>query len=162
MPGSEAHGSMLAPQVWKLSVKEGPRSSSSWVFMTTSLHSHDWPIHWPLADSTSEAGEVGLKVPTLFFLMFIYLFWETEQGRAEREERENFRQALHCQHRSLYRAQNHEPWNHDLSQNQESNAQPNKPPRCHWKFQPFNHMKNHLVLLETSPCLRMGSKSHHD
>ena len=41
-------------------------------------------------------------------------------GGAERErERENPKQAPHCQHRAWCRAQSQEPWEHDLSQNQE-------------------------------------------
>ena len=48
------------------------------------------------------------------------------RGGAERDgERENPKQALHCQHRPRHRARTHEPFDHDLSRNQEST--PNRP-----------------------------------
>ena len=64
------------------------------------------------------------------FLMFIYVFWERAQersikqageGQGERET-ENPKQAPRCQHRAQCGAQIHKPWDHDLSENQESDA----------------------------------------
>ena len=52
-----------------------------------------------------------------------YLFLrEYEQGRGTERERENPKQALCCQCRAWCGAQSHELWDHDLSQNQESEA----------------------------------------
>ena len=66
--------------------------------------------------------------------MFIYLFWEKEReheyvsrGGAERE---NSKQAPHCQRRAQCGARSRELWDHDLSWNQESDASPTEPPRC--------------------------------
>ena len=54
--------------------------------------------------------------------MFTYLLLEREQaGEGQREsDRENPKQALHCQHRVQRGAQTHEPWDHDMSQNQQT------------------------------------------
>ena len=54
----------------------------------------------------------------LFFLKFMYLFWEREwSGEGQRErERENSKQALHCQCRALCGAWTHELWDHDSAE----------------------------------------------
>ena len=63
-----------------------------------------------------------------FFFKFIYFEREREResarvGEGQRErERENPKQALHCQHRARHGAQTHEPGDHDLSRNQESDS----------------------------------------
>ena len=51
-----------------------------------------------------------------FFLIFIYFKREREKERAhkqregaEREDRENSKQVLHCQHRARHGARSHEP-----------------------------------------------------
>ena len=64
--------------------------------------------------------------------MFIYLFWEraSTEERQRVREKENPKQALHCQHRAQRGAQAHKPWDYDLSQNQVLDAQPTEPPRC--------------------------------
>ena len=53
-----------------------------------------------------------------FFYFFIYLILECAHimGEGQREtERENPKQAPHCQHRAWHEAQSHELWDHDLS-----------------------------------------------
>ena len=52
---------------------------------------------------------------------------KVEEGEGERE---NPKQALHCQPRARCGAQSYEPQDHDLSQNQESDAQPTEASRC--------------------------------
>ena len=69
----------------------------------------------------------SVKHPTLFFLsLFILRETETEQygeGQRERErEGENPKQAPCHQHRAPVGAPAHEPRDHDLSQDQESDA----------------------------------------
>ena len=53
---------------------------------------------------------------SFFFLsflkcLFIYLFWkrESREGAERERERENPKQALHCQHRARHKARSHEP-----------------------------------------------------
>ena len=73
---------------------------------------------------------------TLFSILCIYVFIclileiEHEQGRARGRERkrENLKQAL-CSAQSPMRGSIPQPWDHDLSQNQESDAQLTEPPR---------------------------------
>ena len=82
----------------------------------------------------------------LFFLLFIYLFWETERknasgGGAEKErrrERENPKQAPSCQHRTLRGAWTHEPRDHDLSWSQtlKQLSHPGAPPTNFCSKQP--------------------------
>ena len=65
-------------------------------------------------------------------LMFVYFEREREsaQGRGrERGERENPKQALHCQHGAQCRAWTHEPWDHDLGQNRVGGLTTEQP-RC--------------------------------
>ena len=50
------------------------------------------------------------------------------KGVAERGG-ERILSRLHALHRALHRARSHEPWDHDLSRNQESDDQPTEPPR---------------------------------
>ena len=49
------------------------------------------------------------------------------RGGTERQERKNPKQALRHSHRAQHRAWTHKPQDHDLSQNQESGAQPSHP-----------------------------------
>ena len=60
--------------------------------------------------------------------MLSYLFWGVCKHRGG-TEREHSKQSYHCQCRAWYRARSHEPWDHDLSRNQELDAQPTKPHR---------------------------------
>ena len=68
----------------------------------------------------------------------MYFERETERDRQRERasrrgaERENPKQlqALSCQHRAQCGAQTHELQDHDLSRNQESDAQRTEPPRC--------------------------------
>ena len=54
---------------------------------------------------------------------------ENRSGGTEGDgERENPKQALHCLHGAWCEAQTWELWDHDLSQNQELDAQPAEPP----------------------------------
>ena len=64
----------------------------------------------------------------LFFLEFLFIVCErenasawAEEGQRERE-RENPKQALQGQHRAGREAWTQEPWDHDLSWNQESDT----------------------------------------
>ena len=50
----------------------------------------------------------------IFFVKLIYLFWEVGRGK----ERENSKQALHCQCLAQRGAGTQEPWDHDLGGNQ--------------------------------------------
>ena len=67
-----------------------------------------------------------------YFLIFfnVYLFFggqretEHERGRGRERGRENPKQTLQDQHRAQCGAWTHEPWDHDLSQNQESMLNP--------------------------------------
>ena len=52
----------------------------------------------------------------------------SEGGAGEREA-ESPKQAPHCQCRAQHGARSQKPWNRDLSQNQESDAQVTEPPR---------------------------------
>ena len=62
----------------------------------------------------------------------VYLFWEGEgvwagegaEREKEREEREYPKQRPFCQCRARRRAQSHEPWDYDLSWNQELDSWP--------------------------------------
>ena len=56
--------------------------------------------------------------------LFIYLEreWAPMGGGAERTERDTLKQALHCQHRAQCRSQSHDRWDHDLSQDRESDT----------------------------------------
>ena len=61
----------------------------------------------------------------IYFIYFIFFFWrerDTQHVSREGAERENPKQALHCQLRAWCRAQTHELWDHDLSLNQGSDA----------------------------------------
>ena len=59
----------------------------------------------------------------LFFLKFTYLFLrERARERAREGQRENPKQAVCCQHRAQCGAWTHEPWDYDLSWNQELDA----------------------------------------
>ena len=91
------------------------------------------PLSLPLTHLYSVSVSLKNKHKKCFL---IYLFLrETEtarvgEGQRERErERENPKQAPICQHRARGGARTHEPWDHDLSWNQESDAQPTEPPR---------------------------------
>ena len=71
------------------------------------------------------------------FLLFVnvYLFMtdreKASRGGAEQEQvRENPKQTLCCKCRAWCRARSQEPWDHDPSQNQESDGQPTEPHRC--------------------------------
>ena len=60
------------------------------------------------------------------FVVVVFVFFETEienkQGRGRDRGRQNPKQALHCQCRAPHGARTHEPGDHDLSPNQESDA----------------------------------------
>ena len=64
------------------------------------------------------------------FFFNVYLFWKRERVWAGEGQKENPKQALHCQHRVRWRAWSHNQWGHDLSQNQGLVTQPTKPARC--------------------------------
>ena len=64
------------------------------------------------------------------FILFILRKREHMRGAKREEERQNPKKALHCGHRARCRAQTHKPWDYDLSQDQEFDAQLTEPPRC--------------------------------
>ena len=77
------------------------------------------------------------KISIIYFLN-IYLIWgrkwaQAGVGQTERE-RENLKQTLYCQHRAWCRTQTYKTWDHDMTWNQESVAQPTEPPRCSTKM----------------------------
>ena len=68
---------------------------------------------------------IGSAFHLIFLILFIYLFWDREgagEGQMWREMGHT-KQAPHCQCRDWHRAWTHELWDHDLSRNQESEAQ---------------------------------------
>ena len=71
---------------------------------------------------------MGIWYLNYFSLSFKFIYFERDrdcmsEGGAERgRERENPKQALHCQHRARCRVQTHKLRDGDLSQNQESDA----------------------------------------
>ena len=74
-------------------------------------------------------SSVFLFVFCLFVFLSLFILWEREQdrtsGEGQRErggQRENPMQPSPCQHRAQCKAQTHEPWDHDLSRNQKSDA----------------------------------------
>ena len=80
--------------------------------------------------SVSKNKEACLKVciswcVCLFIKVYLFILRERyacEQGRGRERVRENPMQAPLCQHRALLGAQTREPWDHNLSWNQESDA----------------------------------------
>ena len=62
------------------------------------------------------------------FFSWLFIYFERERGKAQAEEgqtvreRENPKQAPHCQHRARHGTWTHQPWDHDLSGNQETVA----------------------------------------
>ena len=61
-----------------------------------------------------------LTIKCFFKCLFIFERESANRVGPEREgERENPQKALHCQLRAWCQTQTHEPWDHDLSQNQE-------------------------------------------
>ena len=54
---------------------------------------------------------------------------ESTSGEGQKKERQNPKQAPCHQHRARHGARTHELQDHDLSQNQQSDAQPAVPPR---------------------------------
>ena len=87
-------------------------------YLTCYSQKHDIAIHFKL----------NFRKKCLFI-------WETRGKERGREiGRENPKQALHCQHRAQHRARTHDPWDHDLSQNQEFGAYLTEPLRGPWIF----------------------------
>ena len=93
-----------------------------------------------------ETGEEGKKL-----FQFIYLFCKRERdttcvtGERQTEgERENFKQAPNSQHSDWRWAQSHELWDHDLSQDQESNTKPTEPPTHPRRGKLLKKTKGHL------------------
>ena len=103
---------------------------------TLPFHSHHGP-HKQLVLFEINVSHPFFSPSLSFFLMFIYSRWERERER-ERE----LKQAPCYQGRARCRAQSHEPLGQDLSWNQDSDTQPNEPPR-----HPLTLFKNRLPLL---------------
>ena len=79
----------------------------------------------------SEEEAVMLFIVLLYVYLFIFERQsESREGAERARERENPKQAVCWQDRAHCGAQSHKPWDHDLSQNQEWDAQPTEPPRC--------------------------------
>ena len=67
---------------------------------------------------------VWFPVPFIFYFLSLFIYFERETawlgGGPEREgERENPKRAPHCQCRVPCGSQTHQPWDHNLNQNQE-------------------------------------------
>ena len=58
---------------------------------------------------------------------------ERERESGGEGQRENPKQGPHCYHSAQHRAQSHAPGDHDLSRNQELDAEPTEPTRHHAK-----------------------------
>ena len=105
-----------------------------------------------------------------YFFFKVYLFWKcvresmqaSKGGRAEREKEgdgkgENPKQSLYCQHGAGCGAQSHKPWDQDLSQNQESDAQLTDQPRCLDLASPYIVLQIIFPCLHVLPLLARGS-----
>ena len=77
--------------------------------------------------------------PFSYFCKFIYFEGGEMSGR--KGERENPKQAQHCQHRAWRGARTHKPWDYDLSWNQELDVQWTEPPR-----QPCSFLKSSILV----------------
>ena len=104
-------------------------------------------------------------VPHLSFFLSVFIFrererrkkrkWKKEQKRELQEgaegegERQNPKQNLHCQPGAQCRSPTQEPWDHELSWNQESDALPAEPPRCPtaevWHSHRWEYLSHHPV-----------------
>ena len=76
--------------------------------------------------------------------------------RSRDRERQNPKQALHCEHRAQHGVKTHEQGDHDLSRNQETDAQPTEPCR-HPIFLSFYHNTWHRKVL--NDCLSYRDKN---
>ena len=91
---------------------------------------------------------IPFTLPAAFFC-----FWErrrlhvcvSQAGSEWEGERENTKQALQHHHRAQCRAWTHKLWDHDLSWNQQSVAQPNEPSRHTLPppAKPYLHINSH-------------------
>lgn len=62
---------------------------------------------------------IHIVISHFVFYFFKFIYFEREgEGYSERGERQNSKQAPHCQCRGQHKAGTHEPQDHDLSQNQ--------------------------------------------
>ena len=90
---------------------------------------HEWHIRWGLPWFGDHIWNPILFSFVLSF--FLFLSWErksTNQRKGREKERENLKQAPHSA-RSLMQGLIPWPWDHDLVQNQESDAQLTESPR---------------------------------
>ena len=106
------------------------------LFIPTHLHSGSIAISLKEEIADMLPFPYSLKVHTLTLsktsFFNVYLFWEREGGLGKRQrerEKENPKQALHCQHGAQCQAQTDQAWDHELSRNQQSDVQPTEPPR---------------------------------
>ena len=102
---------------------------------------NQWQSHSSELEGVGEETRQGKSTifSTAFFLS-LFILWGGEKekekerekgvGRGRERERENSKQVPHCQCRAPCGARTHKPRDHDLSQNQELDAQSPEPPRC--------------------------------
>ena len=109
-----------------------------------------------------------------FCFKFIYLFCVCVRETAlmpevvglRERERENPKWALCLQCRTQFRApqhkaESHKPWDHDLSRNQESDAEPTEPPTCLEMTIPYWVWRTHcLAILRTGRISPFFFSSH--
>ena len=84
---------------------------------------------------------------------FLLLFERENTSRGEEQRGGRDLKEAPCSVQSPRRGSIPQPWDYDLSQNQESDAQPTEPPRCPWisslyrilfSCLPYIHKGNHL------------------
>ena len=100
----------------------------------------------------------NLSEEIIYFLLFYFIIYKRdsacEQGRQRERERErergNLKQAAHLVW-SLTQGSIPQPWDHDLSPNQESGAQPTEPPRCPYLQRLLTEIKNTTRILRKAP-----------
>lgn len=127
------HGGMLEMGLWK--------TNESWIYSVdiaftknVNRSSGGGRLRWDHKGAMLSDGVSFYCIPSrksLTYFFNIYLFWGREhEGGCREKERKKGRIPSRLHAWTRHRAQSHESWDHNLSRNQELNAQPNEPPRC--------------------------------